>query len=101
MKKISKKRFFIAAFAAVLCLSVSIPASLAYFSDYESASGGAVLKLGGQTITKVRYYLKSGAMRDYTTEIAVPERRGNAAAYAIRTGGQSERETYVPIPEIR
>ena len=49
MKMISKKRLFIAVFAAVLCLSVSIPASLAYFSDYESAAGGAVMRLGGET----------------------------------------------------
>jgi len=47
MKKISKK--FMILFALVLCLSVSIGASLAYFSDYEEASGGATLNLGGKT----------------------------------------------------
>ena len=47
MKKISNK--FVIIFALVLCLSVSIGASLAYFSDYEEASGGATLNLGGKT----------------------------------------------------
>lgn len=47
MKIISKK--FMIIFALVLCLSVSIGASLAYFSDYEEASGGATLDLGGKT----------------------------------------------------
>ena len=47
MKKINKQILTI--FALVLCLSVSVGASLAYFSDYEEASGGASLRLGGKT----------------------------------------------------
>lgn len=47
MKKISNK--ILVLFALVLCLSVSVGASLAYFSDYEEASGGATLNLGGKT----------------------------------------------------
>ena len=47
MKKISNKILIL--FALVLCLSVSVGASLAYFSDYEEASGGATLNLGGKT----------------------------------------------------
>lgn len=47
MKKISNKILIV--FALVLCLSVSVGASLAYFSDYEEASGGATLNLGGKT----------------------------------------------------
>jgi len=34
----------------VLCLSVTVGVSLAYFSDYEDASGGATLNLGGKTV---------------------------------------------------
>ena len=47
MKKINNKILIL--FALVLCLSVSVGASLAYFSDYEEASGGATLNLGGKT----------------------------------------------------
>lgn len=47
MKKINKTTMMI--FALVLCLSVTIGASLAYFSDYEEALGGATLSLGGKT----------------------------------------------------
>ena len=47
MKKMNKAKM--ALFAFVLCLSVSVGATLAYFSDYEEASGGATLGLGGQT----------------------------------------------------
>ena len=46
MKKINKITMI---FALVLSLSVTIGASLAYFSDYEEASGGATLNLGGKT----------------------------------------------------
>ena len=47
MKNINKR--LLTVFALVLSLSVSIGAVLAYFSDYEEASGGAVLNLGGKT----------------------------------------------------
>ena len=47
IKKISNKILIV--FALILCLSISVGASLAYFSDYEEASGGATLKLGGKT----------------------------------------------------
>ncbi len=35
--------------AAILCMTVSVGIAVAYFTDYESARGGAVLKLTGQT----------------------------------------------------
>ena len=47
MKKINKTILML--FALVLCLSVTIGATVAYFSDYEQASGGATLNLGGKT----------------------------------------------------
>ena len=47
MKKINKTTLML--FALVLSLSVTVGATLAYFSDYEQASGGATLRLGGQT----------------------------------------------------
>ena len=50
MKKIRKRTMLI--FALVLSLSVTVGATLAYFSDYEEASGGATLHLGGQTVLK-------------------------------------------------
>ncbi len=50
MKKISRTTMMI--FALVLSLSVTIGGSLAYFSDHESASGGATLNLGGKTEMK-------------------------------------------------
>lgn len=50
MKKIRKTTMLI--FALVLSLSVTVGATLAYFSDYEEASGGATLHLGGQTELK-------------------------------------------------
>ena len=50
MKKIRKRTMLI--FALVLSLSVTVGATLAYFSDYEEASGGATLHLGGQTELK-------------------------------------------------
>lgn len=48
MKKISKKTIILA-LSLILCFSVSIGIATAYFTDYESAKGGAVLKLSGQT----------------------------------------------------
>ena len=36
-------------FALILSLSVSVGVTVAYFSDYEQASGGATLYLGGKT----------------------------------------------------
>ena len=47
MKRFNKTTLMI--FALVLSLSVTVGASLAYFSDYEEASGGATLNLGGKT----------------------------------------------------
>lgn len=47
MKKINKITLML--FALVLILSVTMGATLAYFSDYEQASGGATLYLGGKT----------------------------------------------------
>ncbi len=46
-KKISNKILVI--LALVLCLSASVGMTLAYFNDYEDASGGATLNLGGKT----------------------------------------------------
>ena len=37
------------ALSLVLCMSVSIGLAVAYFTDYENARGGAILKLDGQT----------------------------------------------------
>lgn len=51
MKKISKKTI-IMALSLILCLAVSVGLTTAYFTDYESAKGGAVLKLSGQTQLK-------------------------------------------------
>ena len=50
MKKINRTTMMI--FALVLSLSVTIGGTLAYFSDHESASGGATLNLGGKTEMK-------------------------------------------------
>ena len=47
MKKTNKTTLML--FALVLSLSVTVGATLAYFSDYEQASGGATLNLGGKT----------------------------------------------------
>ncbi len=49
MIKLIKNKKIIAAFAVVLCLSVSCGAAMAYFSDYEEAAGAAVVQLGGET----------------------------------------------------
>lgn len=48
MKKISKKTITLA-LSLILCLSVGVGITKAYFTDYESAKGGAVIKLSGQT----------------------------------------------------
>ena len=47
MKMINKTILML--FALVLCLSMTVGATVAYFSDYEQASGGATLHLGGKT----------------------------------------------------
>lgn len=49
MKQRLTKKTIAALLAVLLCLSVSIGAAVAYFSDYEEAAGAAVVKLGGQT----------------------------------------------------
>ena len=43
------KKLFIMALSLILCISVSIGIAVAYFTDYENARGGAVLRLKGQT----------------------------------------------------
>lgn len=45
----TKNKTTLMLFALVLSLSVTVGATLAYFSDYEQASGGATLNLGGKT----------------------------------------------------
>ena len=47
MKKINKTILML--FALVLSLSLTVGATVAYFSDHEQASGGATLNLGGKT----------------------------------------------------
>ena len=49
MRKQMTKTWILAITALALCLFVSIGGALAYFTDYEDAYGGAVLKLGGET----------------------------------------------------
>lgn len=49
MKEILNNRLTLAIFTLVLCLSISVGIAAAYFSDYEEASGGATLNLGGIT----------------------------------------------------
>lgn len=44
-----KNKLLIMALSLILCLTVSIGIAIAYFTDYESAQGGAVLHLGGRT----------------------------------------------------
>jgi predicted ribosomally synthesized peptide with SipW-like signal peptide len=51
MKTISKK-VIVTVFSLVLLLIASVGMTVAYFTDYESAKGGAVLKLSGQTELK-------------------------------------------------
>ena len=49
MNRQTAKRPVLAALALVLCLSAAIGGAMAYFTDYEDAHGGAVIRLGGQT----------------------------------------------------
>ena len=49
MKQRLTKKTIAALLAVLLCLSVSIGAAVAYFSDYEEAAGAAEVKLGEQT----------------------------------------------------
>ena len=42
-------KLLIMALSLILCLSVSVGIAFAYFTDYENARGGAVLRLKGQT----------------------------------------------------
>ena len=43
------RKLLIMALSLILCLSVSIGFAFAYFTDYENARGGAILRLHGQT----------------------------------------------------
>lgn len=43
------KRKLVIALSLILCLTASVGFTLAYFTDYEDAKGGAVVKLSGQT----------------------------------------------------
>ena len=43
------RRLLITAICLVMCLAVSIGLTVAYFTDYESAKGGAVIHLSGRT----------------------------------------------------
>lgn len=53
MKQMIRKKNVIIALAAILAVSViSIPGTMAYFSDYDKASGAAPLKLSWQTELK-------------------------------------------------
>ncbi len=45
----NRKKLLIMALSLILCLSVSIGLTFAYFTDYESARGGAILNLHYQT----------------------------------------------------
>ena len=49
MKMQMTRKTILAVLGIVLCLSVSVGGAMAYFTDYEDASGGAVLRLGGET----------------------------------------------------
>jgi len=49
MERISQRKIVMLIIAAALVLLVSVGVTFAYFSDYEEASGGATLKLGGET----------------------------------------------------
>ncbi|MBE6040932.1 MAG: hypothetical protein E7220_00245 [Clostridiales bacterium] len=73
-----KKNIILGLFVTVLCLSVSVGAALAYFSDYEEASGGAVLTLGGQTRlyegndnTKKEIRIENTGETDMITRVAI------------------------------
>ena len=43
------KRKLVITLSLILCLTASVGFTLAYFTDYENAKGGAVVKLSGQT----------------------------------------------------
>ena len=43
------KRKLVIALSLILCLTASVGFTMAYFTDYENAKGGAVVKLSGQT----------------------------------------------------
>ena len=45
----NRSKLLIMALSLILCLSVSVGIAFAYFTDYENARGGAVLRLKGQT----------------------------------------------------
>lgn len=49
MKMKCSRKKVLAVLVAVLCLSVTIGGAMAYFTDYEDAYGGAVLRLDGET----------------------------------------------------
>ena len=49
MNRQTAKKPVLAALALVLCLSAAVGGAMAYFTDYEDAQGGAVIRLGGQT----------------------------------------------------
>lgn len=49
MIKHIKSKSILTALILTLCLSISFGVTLAYFSDYEEASGGAVMNLKGET----------------------------------------------------
>ena len=50
----NKSRLVIA-LSLILCLTASVGFTLAYFTDYENAKGGAVIKLSGQTEVKEEF----------------------------------------------
>ena len=43
------RKLLVTALSLILCIAVSVGLTVAYFTDYENARGGAVLKLKGQT----------------------------------------------------
>lgn len=49
------KRKLVIALSLILCLTASVGFTLAYFTDYENAKGGAVVKLSGQTEVKEEF----------------------------------------------
>ena len=49
MEKRSQRKVLMLILAACMVVMLSAGMTLAYFSDYEEASGGATLKLGGET----------------------------------------------------
>jgi hypothetical protein len=49
------KRKLVITLSLILCLTASVGFTLAYFTDYENAKGGAVVKLSGQTEVKEEF----------------------------------------------